>query len=190
MFENSRLIGKTPAYHPRGPFPVGNPMGMSLAVDMHIKSLVAKGRIANHVQFSTLQKLRGTYTKNWESSPAGVMEGASFAKGAGWICPTSCPAQSKYFHDFLQGMEYWMGCQSKPNHRLLIGAIVHLKMILSVNAQEAEESGLELEAKELWKQGHISAHSWLPLYVGTKVFTWTWPDFGAIYLGEKTGTFR
>ncbi len=89
VFKNSRLIGKIPAYHPRGPFPVGNPMGMSLAVDMHIKSLVAKGRIANHNQFSTLRKLRGTYTKNWESSPAGVTEGASFARGAGQICPTS-----------------------------------------------------------------------------------------------------
>ncbi len=59
VFENSRLIGKTPAYHPRGPFPVGNPMGMSLGVDMLIKSLVAKERIADHVQFSTLRKLRG-----------------------------------------------------------------------------------------------------------------------------------
>jgi hypothetical protein len=110
VFENSRLIGKTPAYHPRGPFPVGNPVGMSLAVDMLIKSLVAKGRIVDHVHFSTLWKLQGTYTKNWESSPAGVTEGASFAKGASWICPTSCPAQSKWFHDFLQGMEHRMGC--------------------------------------------------------------------------------
>ncbi len=60
VFENSRLIGKTPAYHPRGPFSVGNPVGMSLVVNVLIKSLVAKGGIANHVQFSTLWKLRGT----------------------------------------------------------------------------------------------------------------------------------
>jgi hypothetical protein len=64
MLENSRLIGKTLAYHPRGPFPVGNPMGMSFAVDMLLKFLVAKGYIDNHIQFSTLRKLRGTYTKN------------------------------------------------------------------------------------------------------------------------------
>ncbi len=153
VFENSRLIGKTPAYHPRGPFPVGNPVGMSLAVDMLIKSLVAKGHIVNHVQFSTLRKLGGTYTKNWESSPAGVTEGASFAKGAGQIRPTSCPAQSKWFHDFLQGMEYWMGGQSESNHGLLIGVIIHLLTILSVDAQEAKESGLELEANKLWKAG-------------------------------------
>ncbi len=49
LLENSRLIGKTPAYHPRGPFPVGDSVGMSLVVDMLLKSLVAKGHIADHV---------------------------------------------------------------------------------------------------------------------------------------------
>jgi hypothetical protein len=61
---NADSIGKTPAYHPRGPFPVGDYKGMSLAVDMLVKSLVAKGRILDHVQFSTLRKMRSTYTKN------------------------------------------------------------------------------------------------------------------------------
>ena len=78
---NADSIGKTPAYHPRGPFPVGDYVGMSLAVDMLVKSLVAKGRILDHVQFSTLRKMRSNYTKNWESSPHGVMEGAAFANG-------------------------------------------------------------------------------------------------------------
>jgi len=155
VLENSRLIEKTPAYHPRGPFPLGDHVGMSLAVDIMVKFLVAKSCIANHVQFATLRKLRATYTKNWESSPSGVKEGASFskAKGAGRIRPTSCPAQSEWFYDFLRDMEYQMGCQSEPNHGLLIGAIVLLLEILSVDAQEAEESGLELEANELWKAG-------------------------------------
>ncbi len=46
-----------------------------------------------------------------------------------------------------------MGCQSKPNHGLLIGAIVHLFMLLSVDAQETKESGMEMEANKLWKAG-------------------------------------
>ena len=74
-------IDKTPAYHPRGPIPKGDPVGMSLAVDMLLKSLVVKGRILDHVQFATLQKMRLTYTENWESSPAGVKEGAAFTNG-------------------------------------------------------------------------------------------------------------
>ena len=113
VLENSRLIGKTPAYHPRGPFPLGDPVGMSLAVDMLVKSLVAKGRIANHVQFATLRKLRATYTKNWESSPSGVKEGASFAKGAGRICPTSCPAQSNGSMIFCKAWS--IGWAASPN---------------------------------------------------------------------------
>jgi hypothetical protein len=63
-------IDKIPSYHPRGPFPRGDPVGMSLAVDMLLKSLVAKRRIFDHVQFAMLRKMRSTYTKNWESSPA------------------------------------------------------------------------------------------------------------------------
>jgi hypothetical protein len=77
--ENASRIGKTPAYHPREPFPMADEVGMSLAVDMLLKSLQAKGRILDHVQFATLKKMRGTYTKKYESSPTGVKEGAAFA---------------------------------------------------------------------------------------------------------------
>ena len=52
--QNAMRIGKTPVYHPRGPFFVGDPAGMSLAVDMLLKSLVAKRRILNHVRFAML----------------------------------------------------------------------------------------------------------------------------------------
>jgi hypothetical protein len=87
--KNAELVSKTQLFHARIPFPLGDPVGMGLAVDMLVKSLVAKGRLEKHVQFSTLRRLRVTYTKNWESSPMGVSEGALFAKGLGIIRPTS-----------------------------------------------------------------------------------------------------
>ena len=99
--QNAMRIDKTLAYHPRGPFPVGNPVGMSLAVDMLLKSLVAKGRILNHVQFAMLQKMRSTCTKNWESSPTRVKEGAAFANGKYQVRQTTCRVQSEWFYDFL-----------------------------------------------------------------------------------------
>lgn len=74
--KTAAFINKTPSYHPRGPFPLSDPVGMGLAVDMLLKSLVAKGQLEAHVQFSTLRRLRATYTKSWESSPLGVVEGA------------------------------------------------------------------------------------------------------------------
>jgi hypothetical protein len=133
---------------------------MGLAVDMELKSLIAKGRICNHVQFLTLRRLRGTHTKNWESSPLGVAEGASFAKGLGRIRPTSCPSQSEWFYDMLWGMEYRMGCQAQPNHGLLIGAIVYLLDtnvylldLVSEDAREVERLNCATDANELWKIG-------------------------------------
>jgi hypothetical protein len=144
---------KLPAYHLRGPFLMDNPVGMSLAVDILLKSLIAKGRLVDHVQFATLRKLRSMYTKNWESSFAGIKEGAAFANGKYRVRQTSCPAQSEWFHDFLRGLEYRMGCQSDLNHGLLIGAIFHLLGLMKANAEEAEEFGLELDANKLWKVG-------------------------------------
>jgi hypothetical protein len=92
---NATLVNKTPSYQPRGPFPLADSVEMGLAVDMLIKSLVSKGRIEKLVQFSTVRRLRATYTKNWELSPAGVAEGASFAKGLGQTHPTSYASQSE-----------------------------------------------------------------------------------------------
>ena len=68
---------------------------MNLAVDMLLKSLRARGRILDHFQYGTLRKMRATYTKNWESSPAGIREGAAFANGKYRVRQTSCPAQSE-----------------------------------------------------------------------------------------------
>ncbi len=71
VINNAALVNKTPSYQPRGPFPLMDIVGMGLAVDMLVKSLVSKGHIESHVQFSTLRRLRATHTKNWESSPLG-----------------------------------------------------------------------------------------------------------------------
>ena len=101
--QNEMRIDKTPSYHPRGPFPRRDPVGMSLAVDMLLKSLVAKRRILDHIKFAMLRKMRSTYTKNWESSHAGVKEVAAFTNGRYQVRQTTCPAQLEWFYDFLQG---------------------------------------------------------------------------------------
>jgi hypothetical protein len=87
--KNAELIGKTPAYHSRGPFPVSDQVGMSLAVDMLLKLLVAKGRILDHVQFLTLRKMRSTYTKNWESSSFRIPHHAPGRLFKGVACPSA-----------------------------------------------------------------------------------------------------
>ncbi len=55
--KTAAFINKTWSYHPRGPFPLSDPVGMGLVVDMLLKSLVAKGWLEAHLQFSTLRRL-------------------------------------------------------------------------------------------------------------------------------------
>ncbi len=64
VVKNASLINKTPSYHARGPPPLADTIGMGLAVDMELKSLIAKGCIREHVQFSTSLLLLG-----WRKGP-------------------------------------------------------------------------------------------------------------------------
>ncbi len=72
---------------------MGDRVGMGVMIDMLLKSLTTKGRIKDWVQFDTLQKMRSTYTKAYQSSPARVKECSLFTQGRGRVRPTSCPAQ-------------------------------------------------------------------------------------------------
>jgi hypothetical protein len=49
VIRNAELINKMPSYYPQGPFPLGDLVGMGLAVDMELKLLVARGQIRKHV---------------------------------------------------------------------------------------------------------------------------------------------
>ena len=67
-----------------------------------------------------------------------------------------------------------MGCQSYPDHGLLIGAIVHLLDQIRIDADEAEEAGAMLEATELYKVGrYMSACSRPPHCVDTMGSSWS-----------------
>ncbi len=46
-----------------------------------------------------------------------------------------------------------MGCQSQPNHGLLIGAIIRLLGLMREDAEEATRMDAIAEANELWKVG-------------------------------------
>jgi hypothetical protein len=46
-----------------------------------------------------------------------------------------------------------MGCQSQPNHGLLMGAIVYLLDLIEGDAMEAGGLGVPEAAKEMWKVG-------------------------------------
>lgn len=80
--ERCRDLNRTPNFPQRGPFPLTDPVGMGCAVDMLYRSLVAKGRITNHIQFNTMRKGRSTQTLLWSSSPTGTLEGNALHPGS------------------------------------------------------------------------------------------------------------
>jgi hypothetical protein len=91
---NCKTINRTPKFQPRGPFPLDDLVGMGPAVDLLMKSITSKGRITKHIQYNTTRKGRSTYSKIWESSPAGIMEGSTFTMSTARVRITSCNTQT------------------------------------------------------------------------------------------------
>ena len=122
------LVGKTPDLLRRGPMPVSDPVGMGLAVEMLIMSVVARPRLKGQefIQFDTMRKPRAMHSLLWKSSPAGIAEGSAFAGGFAKNKATKCPSQSDWFGLFLQGAEARMGYASESNRPL------HIKTIMCV----------------------------------------------------------
>lgn len=137
----SAVLNKPPSLSqtPRGPMMVGDPVGMSLAVEMLYHSVIGKGRNAPHIQFDTMRKSRSTFTRSWDSSPLGVIEGSTFTKGLTRARTTSCPTQSNWFSDFLIGSEDRMGYDTKRQEALPIKTIVLMLQLVKRDADEKDD---------------------------------------------------
>ena len=137
----SEELGKPPSLSltPRGPMTLGDPVGMSLAVEMLYHSLSAKGRIKDHIQFDTMRKSRSTFSRSWDSSPAGVAEGAAFSRGTGKVRMTSCPSQSQWFSDFLLGAQDRMGYDTANQMALPIKTVVKMLELIKLDVLERDE---------------------------------------------------
>ena len=153
MVQNFESAGLTLPLQPLGPLPLGDFVGMGIAIGMQLKSITAKGKIVANPQYATVRGVRGTASLNWQASPYGVGVGSSFAKGKGRVRPTSCPTQSDWFYYFSLGMELRMGAQAQPDQAVRVGAIDHLLYLVKADAQGAEDSGYVADANYLWKVG-------------------------------------
>jgi hypothetical protein len=136
VIRNGKTIGRTPCLEQRGPFPIGDLVGMGWAVDLLLKSLLSQGRVDEWIQFDTMRDLRGTFTKLWSSSPRGITEGAFFSGNASKIRFTSCPSQSEWFGDFLLGSEDRMGYDTKKQLYLPILVILEQLRLIKEDASD------------------------------------------------------
>ena len=129
-------LGKPPSLSqtPRGPMEIGDPLGMSLAVEMEQYSITAKGRIAKQIQFETTRKHRSTWTRAYDSSPQGILEVSSFTQGTARVRSTSAPAQSVWFSDFLIGLQDRMGYDTRAQLSLPIKVVVYMLDLIKVDA--------------------------------------------------------
>ncbi len=143
-------FGKTPTFEPRGPLPPQDLVGMGVALDMIMYSLKAKGRSEKTIQYETLRQIRSTATKNYDSSPSGLLEVACFSVGKGRVKPTSCPTQSEFMVSFGAGCSFRMGCENKSNKPVSIRVIVELLRRVKQDIETADNEG---ERNELTKLG-------------------------------------
>jgi hypothetical protein len=116
---------------------------MSLAVEMLMYSVTAKGRNGPFIQFDTMRKVRGTYTKSWDSSPAGVAEGSSFSNGTGKVRSTACPSQSQslWMTNFLLGAQDRMGYNTKAQLGLQMRVITTMLSLVQEDVEELAGEG-------------------------------------------------
>eukprot|EP00956_Cyclotella_meneghiniana_P005462 scaffold6921_cov42-Cyclotella_meneghiniana.AAC.1 len=133
--------------------PLGDQVGMSLALEMVLHSKTGKGRIGEFIQFDTMRGDRSTYTKCYDSSPKGVMEGNSFARGTGQIRPTSCVTQSVFLADFLIGAQDRMGYDTNNQMGLPIKVVVLMLTLIKQDAAEKDD----VSARLLYKFGALIA---------------------------------
>jgi hypothetical protein len=78
MVWNCATICKMPTIPPRGPCPLSDTMGMSIAVDMLFNAMTVTPRLwgETHIQFKLMWQVRARFTKTWISPSQGIAEGA------------------------------------------------------------------------------------------------------------------
>jgi hypothetical protein len=109
MVQQWHKVGLTPQLPPLGPFPVGDSLGMSVAIAMLLKSLEPGRYSSRYQQFETVRKLREGFSNIYMAS----CEGASCLHTVGGDRAkhqlTHSPTQSLWFERFSQGCVTRMG---------------------------------------------------------------------------------
>ena len=115
----SQALDLVPLTVPRGPWPIGDPVGFQVAIET-LRASQEKGRnVAGYVQFDTIRKIRASYTSVYESSPAAVLEPITFRGQHGTSVHFSkSPLDSILFRKFMSGLEKTNGknCLSRPSY--------------------------------------------------------------------------
>jgi len=138
--------GFSPHLPARGPFPVEDTVGYSVAFGMLAQSLRAGRHSRSYTQFGTIRKLRSAFSNLYMTSPTcGENQVTSAVGGSPKTYLTQCPTNSLWFARWSLGCETRMGFILKQNKVMSIEVLIAL---IKLTRKKIERSQAE---KEKWK---------------------------------------
>jgi len=139
MVQQWQKVGITPPFPPIGPFPVGDSLGMSVAVAMLLKSLEPGRYSSRYQQFATVRKLRAGFSNIYMASCEGVnclrTVGGDKAKHQ----LTHSSTQSLWFERFSQGCVRRMGQEVRQDWAIPLPVLHGLMAVLEDEWSQAKE---------------------------------------------------
>jgi len=137
-------VGLHPSLPPLGPYPLGDSLGMGVAVAMLLKSLEPGKYTSSHQQFETIRKLRAGYSNVYMASYEGVPSLRTVGGDRVKHHLTHSPTQSKWFERFCQGCIHRMGQDVRQDWAIPLQALHGLLNLL----EEEWNSADQLKQKE------------------------------------------
>jgi hypothetical protein len=115
----SQLVGlKGPCVHD-GPYPDFDHCGYEVAIDMLLMSRQTGRNSKTHLQFDTIRKLQSAYGNQVRSSLQATKKVMALGDQKGrYLRFATNPCASLWFHRFLEGCQYRMGQDWRPNQAM------------------------------------------------------------------------
>ncbi len=118
-FRRAADLGLKPLSTPRGPWPVGDQLGMQIALQILRQSQMKGRHDDSYQQFDSIRRLRSAAFNEHSSSVMGFGDGRSFTGDRGRAVRNSnCPTLSIFFEKFMKGLEKRMGRMVKRDKAL------------------------------------------------------------------------
>jgi len=130
MVQQWEKVGLPPSFPPLGPFPVGDSLGMSVAIAMLLKSLEPGRYSLRYQQFATVRKLRAGFSNIYMASHAGVSCLRTVGGDRAKHQLTYLPTQSVWFERFSQGCVRRMGQEVRQDWAIPLPVLHGLMEVL------------------------------------------------------------
>ena len=122
------VLGIKNPYPLRGPFPLYDSFGMTMACTLIIRS-TDRGKNSNTIQFETMRKLRTHYANFTHTTPSGLSELVASGASNGSLFSGS-PTNSNWFWRFMEGCHHRMGDQWYQDRAITIDEMDCLQALL------------------------------------------------------------